>query len=144
MFGDKGLLSYLCGIFIPPKALLRVGGIRHTDIKRRYLRFGFDNPRISQVLIIRQKQSNGNAPWVYYTPSSTHASFVRVGTWCLYTFHVGLSALLVSTDWAMREPLDCGTSKSAGSTFFVSVCELYCYKLRRSVRHNIICYGKIT
>ncbi len=32
---------------------------------------------------------------------------------------VGLSALLVSTDWAMREPLDRGTSIRTGSTFLL-------------------------
>ncbi len=34
-----------------------------------------------------------------------------------YTSYVGLSALLVSTFRAMREPLLSGTSKQAGSTF---------------------------
>ena len=33
------------------------------------------------------------------------------------TFCVGLSALLVSTDWAMREPLLRGTGNRTGSTF---------------------------
>ena len=38
----------------------------------------------------------------------------------LYTnIGVGLSALLVSTNWAMREPLNRGTSDRTGSTFFV-------------------------
>ena len=36
----------------------------------------------------------------------------------LYTYTgVGLSALLVSTTWAMPEPLHCGTSDRTGSTF---------------------------
>ena len=35
---------------------------------------------------------------------------------------VGLSALLVSTIWAMREPFYRGTSDRTSSTFFVSVC----------------------
>ena len=34
---------------------------------------------------------------------------------------VGLSALLVSTTWAMREPLLRGTSDRTGSTFFVYI-----------------------
>ena len=34
---------------------------------------------------------------------------------------VGLSALLVSTNWAMREPLLRGTSDRTGSTFFVYI-----------------------
>jgi heme/copper-type cytochrome/quinol oxidase subunit 1 len=114
------LLTYIVYLqrFFSQKSIGAVGGKTNIYIKRRYLRFGFGTLGISQILIIRQKQSNGNAPWVYYTPLSAHTSSVRVGTWCLYTFHVGLSALLVSTDWAMREPSECGTSKSAGSTFF--------------------------
>ena len=37
----------------------------------------------------------------------------------LYTnIGVGLSALLVSTNWAMREPLNRGTSDRTGSMFF--------------------------
>lgn len=32
---------------------------------------------------------------------------------------VGLSTLLVSTDRAMREPLECGTGNRTGSTFFM-------------------------
>ena len=40
----------------------------------------------------------------------------------LYTYtYVGLSALLVSTTWAMPEPLHCGTSDRTGSTFYVYI-----------------------
>ena len=39
----------------------------------------------------------------------------------IYTY-VGLSALLVSTNWAMRRPSNRGTSDRTGSTFFVFVC----------------------
>ena len=35
---------------------------------------------------------------------------------------MGLSALLVSTNWAMRRPSNRGTSDRTGSTFFVFVC----------------------
>jgi hypothetical protein len=38
---------------------------------------------------------------------------------------VGLSALLVSTNRAMREPFYRGTSDSTGSTFFMSEYEIY-------------------
>ena len=37
------------------------------------------------------------------------------------TIGVGLSALLVSTNRAMREPLECGTSDRTGSTFFMYI-----------------------
>ena len=40
----------------------------------------------------------------------------------LYTdIGVGLSTLLVSTNRAMREPLECGTSDRTGSTFFMYI-----------------------
>ena len=46
-------------------------------------------------------------------------AFVVMGAF-LYTYtSVGLSALLVSTTWAMPEPLLRGTSDRTGSTFFV-------------------------
>ncbi len=43
---------------------------------------------------------------------------------CIFTvitiaFSVGLSALFVSTDWAMRRPLERGTGNRTGSTFCV-------------------------
>ena len=39
----------------------------------------------------------------------------------ILTSYVGLSALLVSTIWAMREPLLRGTSDRTGSTFLVCI-----------------------
>ena len=49
----------------------------------------------------------------------TTLAFVVMGAF-LYTYtSVGLSALLVSTTWAMPEPLLRGTSDRTGSTFFV-------------------------
>jgi len=41
----------------------------------------------------------------------------------LYSFRVGLSALLVSTNRAMRRPLHCGTGNRTGSTFFMLLGE---------------------
>ena len=43
----------------------------------------------------------------------------------LYTSYVGLSALLVSTDRAMRRPLHRGTSIRTGSTFFLSMSKTW-------------------
>ena len=46
----------------------------------------------------------------------------------LYTnIGVGLSALLVSTTWAMREPLLRGTSDRTGSTFFCVYGLTFCF-----------------
>ena len=87
-------------------------------------RFGFDVVRISQVQTVSQKQSNGNAPRVFYMYSPWCTLLYRKGKGELYTdIGVGLSALLVSTNWAMREPLLRGTSDQTGSTFFVCMCE---------------------
>ncbi len=44
---------------------------------------------------------------------------MRVRSVVVYNIGVGLSALLVSTDWAMREPLDRGTSIRTGFTLFL-------------------------
>ena len=83
-------------------------------------RFGFDDVRTSQPQTVSQKQSNGNAPRVFYMYSPWCTLLYRKGKGELYTdIGVGLSALLVSTNWAMREPLNRGTSDRTGSTFFV-------------------------
>ena len=57
---------------------------------------------------------------VYYIQPSLASdnSIVCCQECFLYTYTgVGLSALLVSTTWAMPEPLHCGTSDRTGSTF---------------------------
>lgn len=95
-------------------------GVGHIYIKGVTERFGFDAVRISQVQTVSQKQSNGNAPRVFYMYSPWCTLLYRKGKGELYTdIGVGLSALLVSTNWAMREPLLRGTSDRTGSTFFV-------------------------
>ena len=57
---------------------------------------------------------------VYYIQLSLASNdfAVRCHECILYSYtRVGLSALLVSTTWAMPEPLHCGTSDRTGSTF---------------------------
>ena len=71
--------------------------------------------------IVCQKQSNGNASQgVLYTALIGFELKMLVGRKGeLYIYiYVGLSALLVSTDRAMREPREVERAKS-GSTFFV-------------------------
>ena len=68
-------------------------------------RFGFDDSRISQIQSqFVKKQSNGNAPRDVYISIAISTS-VDVASGFIYTLGVGLSTLLVSTNWAMREPL---------------------------------------
>lgn len=55
-------------------------------------------------------------------------SQTMVGGKYIYTY-VGLSALLVSTIWAMPEPLPRGTSDKTGSTFFF-ICMISLFILR--------------
>ena len=84
-------------------------------------RFGFDEVRISQVQTVCQKQSNENAPWDVYTLplfETYSLGYVREDGFAIF-IGVGLSALLVSTNWAMREPLLREASDKTGSTFFV-------------------------
>ena len=91
-------------------------GGKYILIKAFTGRFGFDDSRISQLRTISQKQSNGDVPRDVYK----HAmSCNKWDTGCQYNIGVGLSALLVSTNWAMREPLNRGTGKSIGSTFLL-------------------------
>ena len=59
----------------------------------------------------------------YIQPSlASDDSIVHCQECFLYTYTgVGLSALLVSTTWAMPEPLLRGTSDRTGSTFLVCI-----------------------
>lgn len=86
-------------------------------------RFGFDILRISQIQTVRQKQSSGECPLgVLYTTviDSTFEEWRGSIKGRLYIhIGVGLSTLLVSTNRAMREPLECGTGDRTGSTFCV-------------------------
>ena len=87
-----------------------------------FWRLGFDSVRISQIQTVGQKQGNGDAPWDVYRQPVLYMDGSGTVSWRMgitITFCVGLSALLVSTDWAMREPLHCGTGNRTGSTFFM-------------------------
>lgn len=100
-------------------------GEGHIYIKAFTERFGFDILRISQIQTVRQKQSSGECPLgVLYTivigstleerrGSIKERLYIHIG--------VGLSTLLVSTNRAMLEPLECGTGDRTGSTFCVYV-----------------------
>ena len=58
---------------------------------------------------------------VYYIQPSLHPCGDAMGKGMIYTcIGVGLSALLVSTNWAMREPLNRGTgNKGRLHVFFI-------------------------
>ena len=69
--------EFRCGRFTHKKAFTR--------------RFGFDNVRISQVRTVRQKQSNGNAPWDVLYIQTPNLSPWHVGTARYVYICVGLS-----------------------------------------------------
>ena len=83
-------------------------GYRHIYWKAFTWRFGFERIRISQIQTTCQKQSSGGCPRVYICIALFIPSWLlplcQEGNGGLYTIGVGLSALLVSTGWAMREP----------------------------------------
>ena len=88
--------------------------------KRRNCTLWFWLVRTSQTLWIVKNKATGTPHGVYYIQPSLASddSIVRCQECFLYTYTgVGLSALLVSTTWAMPEPLHCGTSDRTGSTF---------------------------
>ena len=77
-------------------------------IKGVFVRFGFDAIRISQIQRqVKTKQQRTPHEVYYIQPSLASNDFaVRCHECILYTYTgVGLSALLVSTNWAMPEPL---------------------------------------
>ena len=83
---------------------------RDIYIKGVTVRFGFDVLESRKFKWISQEQSNGDALWGAYTVCPKHFLYPHVMGKCsgmldIYII-VGLSALLVSTDRAMREPQD--------------------------------------
>ena len=80
-------------------------------------RFGFDDSRISQIQRQFVKNKATGTPQGTFIYPLLHLS-VDVASGFIYTLGVGLSTLLVSTNWAMREPLLREASDSIGSTLF--------------------------
>ena len=119
---------------------MRNGRVGHIYIKGVTGRFGFDDSRISQVQTVSQKQSNGNAPRVFYMYSPWCTLLYRKGKGELYTdIGVGLSALLVSTNWAMREPLNRGTSDRLAPRFLCVYGFTFCFSLQYWSRLEFKC-----
>ena len=80
----------------------KVAGGTFTYIKA-LLTLWFDDSRISQIQDNLSKTKQRKRPkGCFYMP----------------VIGVGLSTLLVPTNWAMREPLNRGTGNRHGSTFF--------------------------
>ena len=102
-------MFYLCIVLPMLKAPM---GKRWADIhmiKGVFVRFGFDAIRISQIQRQVKNKATGTPHEVYYIQlslASIGSSAVCCRCGVLYTYiGVGLSALLVSTCRAMREPL---------------------------------------
>ena len=88
-------------------------------------RFDFDSLRISQVHRLVKNKATGTpygvfimySPWCVLTEDAKGRLYTNIG--------VGLSALLVSTNRAMREPLDCERVTALASRFFVYMRPLF-------------------
>ena len=99
---------YFCATFTLLKAPNGLRWAKCIYIKGVTERFGFDGLRISQIQNNLSKTKQRGRPMrCLLTHTNLHMWVCRV---VVYNISVGLSALLVSTDWAMREPLDRGTS----------------------------------
>ena len=88
-------------------------------------RFGFDTLRISQILSVNQKQSSGRCHGIcLLSPIAMLLLLVggrAHGSLVVY-IHIGVgSALLVSINWAMREPLSVRRVTGTGSHAFLFV-----------------------
>ena len=87
-------------------------------------RFGFDalESRKFKQLVKNKATGTSHGMFIY----SPHWLFTLLGDMLLSVFYiligVGLSALLVSTNRAMREPFYRGTSIRTGSTLFLYPC----------------------
>ena len=91
---------------------------RYIYIKGVTVRFGFDGLRTSQLQQYVKNKATGTPYGMYIIYSCRWMAKNAMAGRLLYIYiSVGLSALLVSTYWAMRRPLDRGTSDRTGSTF---------------------------
>ena len=102
----------------------KVAGETFTYIKALLtLRFGLTIQESRKFKTICQKQSNGNVPRDVFTCPYCVLPLLQKKRQVSGQIHtdigVGLSTLLVPTNWAMREPLNRGTGNRHGSTFFV-------------------------
>ena len=104
---------------------MRAEAGRHIYIKGVTVRFGFDAIRTSHTLrIVKNKATETPHGCIIYSPLWLRAICSLVERRNYIHIYVGLSALLVSTIWAMREPTNRGTSIRAGSTFFYAYVKL--------------------
>lgn len=105
-FQSKSVI-FVTSIPIPEAPMGRGWADIHM-VKGVFVRFGFDAIRISQIQRQVKNKATKNAHEVYYIQPllASDDSIVRCQECFLYTYTgVGLSALLVSTCRAMREPL---------------------------------------
>lgn len=96
-------IHYICGVSLTPKPfrLVRRGMYIHKGVTER---FGFDDSRISQILNSLSRTKQRERPvGCLYTALIVSCRFIAIGTMSgrLYNhIGVGLSTLLVSTNWA--------------------------------------------
>ena len=95
-------------------------GCKRVYIKGVSVRFGFDAVRISQIYYKLSKTKQRGRPLRCIIYNSFPATGVLSRSIEVFIYiGVGLSALLVSTIWAMREPLLRGTGNRLAPRFFM-------------------------
>lgn len=70
---------------------------------------------------VNQKQSNGECLTDVFYSLLLYESYDLYSMLCLYTYRREAFALLVSINWAMREPLTVKRATSVGFTFFMYI-----------------------
>ena len=111
---------YICGNPHVECTYVRNSGWGGMYIKGVTERFGFDDSRISQIQRQFVKNKATGTPQGTFIYPLLHLS-VDVASGFIYTLGVGLSTLLVSTNWAMREPLNRGTGDRPAPRFVMYV-----------------------
>ena len=124
VFQGKSVI-FVTSIPIPEAPMGRGWADIHM-VKGVFVRFGFDAIRISQIQRqVKNKATKNVSGGVLYTALIGFGRFCRSLSECiLYTYTgVGLSALLVSTNWAMPEPLHVERVTEQAPRFFVCISE---------------------
>ena len=95
-------------------------------------------------LLVKDKATGTPLEMYYIRPYRLLALNVKVPYKEFIYIRVGLSALLVWTNRAMREPIHSGTSDRTGSTFFVSMLSFLLSREQRRINFVFVSARKRT
>ena len=98
----------------------------------------------SSKLLVKDKATGTPLEMYYIHPYKFLALNIQVLYKEFIYIRVGLSALLVSTNRAMREPIHSGTSDRTGSTFFVSMLSFLLSREQRKINFVFVSARKRT